>query len=400
MGAVSSPGLRADVLEPPNFLTNQQASNGLSLDSVNVFSIDQDKEFGPLSFQQEDALKSTPYLPLDQVNGCGPPYHLSTEQSNGLGPSTSLSTEQDDGLGHSYNVSIEHGKGLGPLCNFSSKQHSGIQHLHYLIAHQDVPRFTHSLDIEKGMDRGLSEVLSNDQGDGLKTSCFLSQQADNLGAPLSLSAQKECEFEPCSVSMLQDQLEPPCILTPFKIEARPFEQRESLPIPHAKVENQNKESEKEESERKPQRVSQIRIRKTIPKPDPNLTPMGLPKPKRINKKEFSLEDIYTNKNYKSPPTARSLETIFEEPKEKNGVLVSVSQTKRKRILEFRDCTMPRPKRAKGRVRVMTTCKRGRKAAMEGVQLDALLIQKLMDLENFLLEQETLEMGSAAPEKPS
>lgn len=25
---------------------------------------------------------------------------------------------------------------------------------------------------------------------------------------------------------------------------------------------------------------------------------------RINKKEFSLEDIYTNKNYKSPPTAR------------------------------------------------------------------------------------------------
>lgn len=97
---------------------------------------------------------------------------------------------------------------------------------------------------------------------------------------------------------------------------------------------------------------------------------------------------------------RSLETIFEEPKEKNGVLVSVSQTKRKRILEFRDCTVPRPKRAKGKVRVMTTCKRGRKAAMEGVQLDALLIQKLMDLEKFLSDQETLEMGSAAAEKPS
>lgn len=28
------------------------------------------------------------------------------------------------------------------------------------------------------------------------------------------------------------------------------------------------------------RVSQIRIRKTVPKPDNNLTPMGLPKPKR------------------------------------------------------------------------------------------------------------------------
>lgn len=97
---------------------------------------------------------------------------------------------------------------------------------------------------------------------------------------------------------------------------------------------------------------------------------------------------------------RSLETIFEEPKEKNGVLVSVSQTKRKRILEFRDCTVPRPKRAKSKVRVMTTCKRGRKAAVEGVQMDALLIQKLMDLENFLLEQEAVESGSAAAEKPS
>lgn len=52
------------------------------------------------------------------------------------------------------------------------------------------------------------------------------------------------------------------------------------------------------------------------------------------------------------------------------------------------------------MRVMTTCKRGRKAAMEGVQLDALLIQKLMDLENFLLEQEAVERGSAAAEKPS
>ncbi|KAF5909471.1 protein PRR14L, partial [Clarias magur] len=48
------------------------------------------------------------------------------------------------------------------------------------------------------------------------------------------------------------------------------------------------------------RVSQIRIRKTMPKQDKNLTPMGLPKPKRLKKKEFSLEEIYTNKNYKSP----------------------------------------------------------------------------------------------------
>lgn len=37
---------------------------------------------------------------------------------------------------------------------------------------------------------------------------------------------------------------------------------------------------KDESEKRPKKVSQIRIRKTIPKPDPNLTPMGLPRPKR------------------------------------------------------------------------------------------------------------------------
>ncbi|XP_060106322.1 protein PRR14L isoform X1 [Heteronotia binoei] len=38
--------------------------------------------------------------------------------------------------------------------------------------------------------------------------------------------------------------------------------------------------EKAKLEKRPKKVSQIRIRKTIPKPDPNLTPMGLPRPKR------------------------------------------------------------------------------------------------------------------------
>ncbi|XP_041436221.1 uncharacterized protein LOC108707110 isoform X3 [Xenopus laevis] len=71
-------------------------------------------------------------------------------------------------------------------------------------------------------------------------------------------------------------------------------------------ENVLPEESKQDLERKPQRVSQIRIRKTVPKPDTNLTPMGLPRPKRIKKKEFSLEDIYTNKNYKSPPPDRAV----------------------------------------------------------------------------------------------
>ncbi|XP_029945521.1 uncharacterized protein prr14 isoform X2 [Salarias fasciatus] len=51
----------------------------------------------------------------------------------------------------------------------------------------------------------------------------------------------------------------------------------------------------------PGKVSSIRIRKTLPKPQNNLTPMGLPKPVRLKKKQFSLEEIYTNKNFSKPP---------------------------------------------------------------------------------------------------
>ncbi|XP_078523859.1 protein PRR14L [Lissotriton helveticus] len=143
-------------------------------------------------------------------------------------------------------------------------------------------------------------------------------------------------------------------------------------------------------EKKPQRVSQIRIRRTMPKQDINLTPMGLPRPKRIKKKEFSLEEIYTNKNYKSPPAARCLETIFEEPKEKNGSLVAVSQQKRKRVLEFQDFTVPRKRKAKGKMKAVGGSTRGRRGTLDGSELDALLIQKLMDLEIFLAEEDARE----------
>lgn len=142
-----------------------------------------------------------------------------------------------------------------------------------------------------------------------------------------------------------------------------------------------------ELEKRPKKVSQIRIRKTIPKPDPNLTPMGLPRPKRLKKKEFSLEEIYTNKNYKSPPANRCLETIFEEPKERNGTLISISQQKRKRVLEFQDFTVPRKRRARGKVKVAGSFTRAQKAALQSRELDALLIQKLMELETFFAKEE-------------
>ncbi|XP_035471121.2 uncharacterized protein prr14 isoform X1 [Scophthalmus maximus] len=82
------------------------------------------------------------------------------------------------------------------------------------------------------------------------------------------------------------------------------------------------------------KVSSIRIRKTLPKPQNNLTPMGLPKPIRLKKKEFSLEEIYTNKNFSKPPESR-LETIFEVPlNRRNGSESWFGLRRIKRFLEF------------------------------------------------------------------
>ncbi|XP_015230315.1 PREDICTED: uncharacterized protein LOC107084806 [Cyprinodon variegatus] len=82
------------------------------------------------------------------------------------------------------------------------------------------------------------------------------------------------------------------------------------------------------------KVSSIKIRKTLPKPQTNLTPMGLPKPIRVKKKEFSLEEIYTNKNFSKPPESR-LETIFEVPlNRKNGSESWFGPRRVKRFLEF------------------------------------------------------------------
>ncbi|KAJ8346984.1 hypothetical protein SKAU_G00283850 [Synaphobranchus kaupii] len=135
------------------------------------------------------------------------------------------------------------------------------------------------------------------------------------------------------------------------------------------------------------RVSQIRIRKTVPKPDNNLTPMGLPKPQRLKKKEFSLEEIYTNKNYRSPTPNRSLETIFEEPKEKNGALVCIGQQKRKRVLDFPDFTLPRKRRARASLGVLRGPRgRGRRGRPDDADLDIMLIERLSELEDFFSRQ--------------
>ena len=66
-----------------------------------------------------------------------------------------------------------------------------------------------------------------------------------------------------------------------------------------------------------------------------MTPMGLPKPTRMDKTAtVSVEDLYLQKNYRTPKTTSALPTIFDEndPKRKKGLMMS--KAKRKREIVF------------------------------------------------------------------
>nr|XP_005294268.2 proline-rich protein 14 isoform X2 [Chrysemys picta bellii] len=129
------------------------------------------------------------------------------------------------------------------------------------------------------------------------------------------------------------------------------------------------------------KVSRFRIRKTPAKQQANLTPMGLPRPVRLDKKEFSLEEIYTNKNYRTPTEKRTFETIFEEPRERNGALVLTSQRKLKRTMEFQDSSLPRKqRRARPRGRLAGRAPGGRRAPPQHPDLEELLRQRLAELD--------------------
>nr|KAF6355812.1 proline rich 14 [Myotis myotis] len=113
-----------------------------------------------------------------------------------------------------------------------------------------------------------------------------------------------------------------------------------------------------------------------------------PRP-RLNKKEFSLEEIYTNKNYQSPTTRRTFETIFEEPRVRNGTLILTSSRKLRRAMEFRDSSLPRSRRPSRGVRAAA----GRTLAPSlapGPDVGPLLQQRLEELDALLLEEEEVD----------
>lgn len=151
------------------------------------------------------------------------------------------------------------------------------------------------------------------------------------------------------------------------------------------------------------KVSSIRIRKKIPKPQNNLTPMGLPKIIRIKKKDFSLEEIYTNKNFSKPPDGR-LETIFEVPlNRRDGSQAVVGQKKVKRFVEFPELGVARkPKKplvgvmsGGGAQRSAGICRTrrgvGASSKMEDgltlQQLESLLCSKLEELDTWMALQQ-------------
>ncbi|XP_023378191.1 proline-rich protein 14 isoform X1 [Pteropus vampyrus] len=137
------------------------------------------------------------------------------------------------------------------------------------------------------------------------------------------------------------------------------------------------------------KVSRFRIRRTPARPQLNLTPMGLPRPIRLNKKEFSLEEIYTNKNYQSPTTRRTFETIFEEPRERNGTLIFTSSRKLRRAVEFRDSSLPRSRRPSRGVRAATG-KTLTPNLAPSPDVGTLLQQRLEELDALLLEEEEVD----------
>ncbi|XP_061837336.1 uncharacterized protein prr14 isoform X2 [Nerophis lumbriciformis] len=144
------------------------------------------------------------------------------------------------------------------------------------------------------------------------------------------------------------------------------------------------------------KVSCIRIRKALPKPQNNLTPMGLPKPVRIKKKQFSLEEIYTNKNFCKPPESR-LETIFEVPlSRRNGSESCFGQRRFKRFLEFLEVGEARkPKKLPVGVGKLSRTRRGGfakdddavAAALQAPDPDTLLCAKLDQLNLWLIHDQ-------------
>lgn len=99
-----------------------------------------------------------------------------------------------------------------------------------------------------------------------------------------------------------------------------------------------------------------------------------------------MEEIYTNKNYQSPTTRRTFETIFEEPRERNGTLILTSSRKLRRAVEFRDSSLPRSRRPSRGVRAAAS-RTLTPNLVPSPDVGTLLQQRLEELDALFLEEE-------------
>lgn len=207
------------------------------------------------------------------------------------------------------------------------------------------------------------------------------------GAPERSSVSLHCSAF-VAVSMATDE---GAIRRESEENEQPSAVSEEKALSDSEIKNDNKQAEH-------RKVSSIRIRKTLPKPQYNLTPMGLPKVVRIKKKVFSVEEIYTNKNFSKPPEGR-LETIFEVPlSRRDGSQTLMGSKRAKRFVMFPELGVARkprrplvggaggggaPRKAAGNSGTGRTRRGREEEALHLQDIDSLLCSKLNELDEWM-----------------
>jgi len=162
--------------------------------------------------------------------------------------------------------------------------------------------------------------------------------------------------------------------------------------PVTQVTIESSSTKKSEETVQPRRSSRKKNTVKLNKPIENdrLTPMGLPKPIRLGKNvEMSLEDIYMQKDYRTPKTTSALPTIIDEndPKVKKSVMTKL---KRCRHIDFQTDPALRKARKRPGSRAKSTrnnlLKKNKRNSIESMEL---LKSKLAKLDEEMSQDEDL-----------
>jgi len=173
-------------------------------------------------------------------------------------------------------------------------------------------------------------------------------------------------------------------------ELQPATSAPSETIESSSTEKNEKSEEKIQPRRSSRKKNTIKLNKPIE--NDRLTPMGLPKPIRLGKNvEVSLEDIYMQKDYRTPKTTSALPTIIDEndPKVKKSVMTKL---KRCRHIDFQtDPALRKPRKRPGSrasSRRNNLLKKSKRNSIESMEL---LKSKLAKLDEEMSQDEDLPL---------